>query len=134
MSKTWLIGVAIGCCVSALAADDSPEIARVIDSDLDRIPESTIAPRYPRKARRDRIEGEVQVCFEVDRKGRPRRVAVRTSTHRAFEKPSISAVKNSTFRPLHENEPDSGIKSCRLFIFSLEPAAPESAAQEPAEP
>jgi len=98
--------------------------ARIVDTGLQRIPELTVAPVYPRKARRDRIEGEVQVCFEVDRDGRPRRVAVRRSTHRVFEKPSIRAVKASSFRPLAADAPDPKIKSCRTFVFSLEPTAP----------
>ena len=108
-----------------VAADESPVVARVIDSSTDRIPSQTVAPEYPRKARRDRIEGEVRVCFDVDREGRTRRIAVRTSTHRAFEKPSIKAVRASRFRPVGKDEPVPAIKSCRTFIFSLEPAEKE---------
>ena len=111
---------------SVFAADEQPLVAHVIDSSTDRIPSHTVAPEYPRKARRDRVEGEVQVCFEVNREGRTRRVAVRTSTHRAFEKPSIKAVKASRFRPIGKDEPLPAIKSCRTFIFSLEPAEPAS--------
>lgn len=94
--------------------------ASVIDTDVDRIPEQTVAPKYPRKARRDRVEGEVQVCFDIDRKGRPRRVAVRRSTHRDFERPSIRAVKASRFRALADDQDLQSIKSCRTFVFSLQ--------------
>lgn len=110
--------------VTVVAEDGEAIRARVIDSSLERIPLQTIAPEYPRKARRDRIEGEVQVCFEIDREGRPRRVAVRYSSNRAFEKPSLKAVKASRFRPLSKGEPLPAIKSCRTFIFTLEPVDP----------
>ena len=108
----------------ASAGDEEPFLARVIDSDIERVPLYTVAPTFPRKARRDRIEGEVQVCFEVDRAGYPRRVAVRYSSNRAFEKPSTKAVRASTFKPLGKDDPLPGIKSCRTFIFALEPSEP----------
>lgn len=101
--------------------DDKPLLAGIIDSKTNRIPLHTTAPAYPKKARRDRIEGEVQVCFDVDRKGRTRRIAVRHSTNRLFERPSIRAVKASTFRPLKDDEALPPIKSCRTFVFALQP-------------
>jgi TonB family protein len=113
-----LIGTTAG------AEDEEPFLARIIDSDTGRVPLYTVAPTYPRKARRDRIEGEVQVCFEVDRAGYPRRVAVRYSSNRAFERPSTKAVRASTFKALGKDVPLPGIKSCRTFIFALEPSEP----------
>jgi len=106
---------------SAFAVDEQPAVAYVIDGSTDRIPVHTVAPEYPHKARRDRVEGQVQVCFEVTREGQTRRIAVRNSTHRAFEKPSIKAVRASSFRPIGKDEPLAAIKTCRTFIFSLEP-------------
>lgn len=121
MSRHWVCLLVLTIAVSAAADEDTPATARIIDTDLERMPEQTVAPDYPRIARRDRVEGTVQVCFEIDRKGRPRRVAVRNSTNRVFEKPSVKAVKASTFRPLRDGETAPQIKSCRTFIFSLEP-------------
>lgn len=121
MKRRCLFLVVFIVIVPAVAADEQPLVAYVIDSSTDRIPSHTVAPEYPRKARRDRVEGEVQVCFEVNREGRTRRIAVRTSTHRAFEKPSIKAVRASSFRPVGKDEPLQAMKSCRTFIFSLEP-------------
>jgi TonB family protein len=92
-----------------------------VDSDTDRVPLLTIVPEYPSVARRDRIQGEVQVCFNITRDGYPRRIAVRTSTHRLFEKPSMKAVRNSTWVRLDDDEEISGIKACRTFRFSLVP-------------
>jgi TonB family protein len=110
---------------SAFAVDEQSFVARVIDSSTERVPSHTVVPEYPREARRDRVEGEVQVCFEVNREGRTRRISVRTSTHRAFEKTSIKAVRASRFRPVGRDDPLPAIKSCRTFIFSLEPAEVE---------
>jgi len=106
---------------SILAAEDEVTVAHVVDSISGRMPLQTVVPEYPHKARRDRVEGQVDVCFEIDRQGRTRRIAVRNSTNRAFEKPSIKAVRASTFRPLKDDEGLPLIKSCRRFIFSLEP-------------
>lgn len=117
--------LAVSFAAPAIAADEPPLIAHVIESSTDRVPAHTVAPEYPRKARRDRIEGEVQVCFHVDRNGRTHRIAVRNSTHRDFEKPSIKAVRASSFRPIGKEEPLPAMKSCRTFIFSLEPVEKE---------
>ena len=84
--------LAIALCVTPAAASE------VIDTPMtDRKPLNTVVPVYPEKARRERIEGEVQVCFEITRDGRTRRIAVRKSTHRIFEKPSRRAVRSMRF-------------------------------------
>lgn len=88
---------------------------------LERVPKFTVIPEYPQVARRDRIEGEVQVCFEITRAGRTRRIAVRKSTNRIFEKPAMKAVRASQYEPLPPTAGLSGIKTCRTFRFSLEP-------------
>lgn len=121
MSRWWVVPVLL-IIAQAIAADDAPLAARVIDADTNRVPLLTVIPQYPHKARRDRVEGEVQVCFHIDRAGRTRRTSVRTSTNRVFERPSIQSVRASTFRPLGKDEPLPEMKSCRTFIFALEPA------------
>ncbi len=91
------------------------------DSGTDRVPLHTVIPDYPRTARRDRVEGEVQVCFNITRSGYPTGIAVRRSTHRIFEKPSRKAVRKSTWVPIGKDDPVSGIKACRTFRFNLVP-------------
>ena len=113
--------VALVFATPPVLGDDDPIFAEVTDTDSKRLPAHTVAPQYPHKARRDRVEGEVQVCFDIDREGHPRRIAVRKSSNRAFEKPSIKAVRASTFRPLPEDQPLQSAKSCRTFRFSLQP-------------
>lgn len=126
----WRILAVLVVSASLLAAEEGQQIvARIVDSSSERVPQLTVAPEYPRKARRDRIEGEVQVCFEIDHEGQTQRVSVRNSTNRVFEKPSINAVRASSFRPLEKDETVPSIKYCRTFIFALEPRASEEASR-----
>ena len=99
--------------------------ARFIDENLDRTPSHTVVPPYPHVAMRDRIEGEVQVCYHIDRRGRPYRIAVRHSTHRIFERPARRAVRASSWEPLADGEESSSIKTCRTFRFELTPVLAE---------
>jgi len=114
--------------VATSLAAEAISVARLLREDTDRVPSHTVVPAYPEDARRDRIEGEVQVCYYVDVKGRPYRVAVRKSTNRIFERPSMRAVKASLYVPLQPGEKTSGIKSCRTFRFQLQPRADDNLA------
>jgi TonB family protein len=110
--------VAAWLLTAVAVAEDGVE---QVDSDTDRVPRHTVIPEYPEVARRDRIEGEVQACFEISRDGHPQRIAVRRSTNRLFEKPARKAVRKSTWVPLERDQESSGIKACRTFRFSLVP-------------
>ena len=66
------------------------------------------------------------MCYNIDRQGRPYRIAVRSSTHRIFEKPARRAVKASTYVPLKHGETRTGIKTCRTFRFELEPVVADN--------
>ncbi len=109
----------------AIAAGEAMVEHMPVDTGV-RVPLHTVVPQYPEKARRNRIEGEVEVCFKVSREGRTKRVAVRRSTNRVFEKPSRDAIRQSTYRPLAENMELSGIKTCRTFRFYLSSVAIET--------
>ncbi len=91
------------------------------DTATDRVPLYTVIPDYPKEARRDRVEGNVQVCFKITRAGKPWRIAVRKSTARIFEKPAMRAVRQSSFVPLGPRDDVPAIKACRTFRFYLEP-------------
>jgi len=105
------------------AVAGEPHVTHLPGDGSGRVPVNTVAPVYPVVARRDRVEGDVQVCFNVDREGRPYRIAVRSSTHRVFEKPAIRAIRASRYRPLPEDAEVPGIKTCRTFMFRLESQA-----------
>ena len=107
---------------SAALADEVVEETGQKDTG-ERVPLQTVVPAYPEKARRNRVQGEVEVCFNVNRDGKTSRVAVRRSTNREFERPAINAVRQSTYKPLPEGVKSSGIKTCRTFRFYLSPVA-----------
>ncbi len=121
----------IGLCLLVLAsaaasADESePNVTYVPGDSGERVPLHTIVPDYPELARRERLEGEVQVCFNVDRQGVTYNARVRRSTNRIFEKPALLAVRASTFAALPDEVKLSGIKTCRTFRFNLTPVAIE---------
>ena len=129
--KSKLRSAALAAFIAAATiahAQETTPAADVEDAAGDRVPLQTVVPNYPERARRARVEGEVEVCFDVDRAGRTRNVAVRRSTNRVFEKPARQAVRNSTYRPLPTDKAMSGIKTCRTFRFFLNPVAIEKPA------
>ena len=116
----WLLALLL----SAIShAEEESRVTYLDGQSHERVPLNTVAPVYPAVARRDRVEGDVQVCFNVDREGRPYRIAVRTSTNRVFEKPSIRAIRASRYQSLPEGQAVPAIKTCRTFRFRLESAA-----------
>lgn len=114
--------IAVLLLAASAAAEEAP-VTHPEDGGHERVPLNTVAPAYPEVARRDRVEGDVQVCFNVDREGRPYRIAVRNSSNRIFEKPAIRAIRASRYQPLPKDQAVPAIKTCRTFRFRLEPAA-----------
>ncbi len=110
--------------VTAVAEEDGG-LTHLLDPAAERVPLHTVVPVYPKRALQDRLQGDVEVCFDVDREGRTSRIAVRRSSHRIFEKPAIQAVRTSSYKPLATEEVMSGIKTCRTFRFRLDPVAIE---------
>ncbi len=113
-------------CLLTSASAEEPKVTHVKDDAGERVPLHTVVPAYPKEARRDRVEGEVQVCFNIDAKGKPYRIAVRRSSHRIFEKPAKRAVRASTYKALEPGQRETGIKSCRTFRFTLEPVSADA--------
>ncbi len=123
MRRTASCALPMAALLTAVAAVADAPVKRVDDDGHERVPLNTVAPAYPEVARRDRVEGDVQVCFNVDREGRPYRIAVRSSTNRVFEKPAIRAIRASRYQPVPEDRAVPAIKTCRTFRFRLESAA-----------
>jgi TonB family protein len=107
------------------AANETGGAELIAHETSDRKPSHTVVPVYPERARRERLEGDVQVCFNIDRNGRTHRVRVRKSSHRIFEKPAVLAVRSSRYEALPDAKALSGIKTCRTFRFRLNPVAIE---------
>lgn len=120
-----LVGVAMTLFAPFFAAADDIDFTHLTDDTGERMPINTVVPIYPEKARRERVEGDVEVCFNIDREGQTSRVRVRSSTDRIFEKPAILAARASSYAPLAPQRRLSGIKTCRTFRFRLLPVAIE---------
>lgn len=119
-----LAAILVLTCLPA-HADDGASVTHLIDDTGERKPLNTVVPVYPEQARRERIEGDVEVCFNIDREGRTSRVRVRHSSNRMFEKPAVLAVRASSYTALPPQKRLSGIKTCRTFRFRLLPVAIE---------
>jgi TonB family protein len=120
-----LLSVALLSIALSVSAQDDVDVTHLLDPAGDRKPLQTVVPVYPERALTDRVQGDVQVCFNIDREGRTSRISVRESSHRMFEKPAVLAVRASSYVPLGENKILSGIKTCRIFRFRLDPVAIE---------
>lgn len=107
--------------VSAQGEETVKRTFHLIDSSTDRTPAKTAFPTYPRIARRDRIEGDATVCFKIDTMGRVRSIRVKNYSHRIFRRPSLRAIKDSSFEPLQPHEILSTSRTCRTYRFRLEP-------------
>ncbi len=115
------LAVAALLLVSAVTVADE-EVSEIQEFETDRVPLHTVVPGYPTAAIEQRIEGDVQVCFNVTRGGKPYRIAVRRSDNRVFEKPARDAVRASLYEPVPRGRKLSPAKTCRTFRFRLEPA------------
>jgi len=125
ISSRNLLRFALPLLALTVSAQDESNVTHLLDPAGERKPLQTIVPVYPERALQDRVQGDVEVCFNVDREGRTSRVSVRQSSHRMFEKPATLAVRASSYVPLEDNKVLSGIKTCRIFRFRLDPVAIE---------
>jgi TonB family protein len=126
LAVAWLLGALAGIAMADNDDSDVPRVTHFEDTDSDRAPLVTAVPQYPPKARRDRIEGEATVCFLIDADGHIVRPAVRRTSHRMFAKPSLKAIRKSSYDPLRPDQRLSQVKTCRTFRFLLTPVAIES--------
>ncbi len=122
-----LVGVAVSA--TGQEQDLQPRLSHIQDWQTDRLPLVTAFPDYPSIARRDRIEGEAIVCFRIDTEGKVRSSKIKTSTHKIFVKPSLRAMRASSFAPLRPGQTLDGSRTCRTFRYRLDPVV-----ADPAEP
>ncbi|MBT8084186.1 MAG: energy transducer TonB [Woeseia sp.] len=115
---------------TALADDVVVTNPYILDTSTDRTPLITTFPRYPRIARRDRIEGDATVCFRISSDGRIRRARLRSATHPIFKRAALRAIRASSFEPLAPNQVLATALTCRTFRFRLN-ALPATASTQP---
>lgn len=119
---------ALAIARGVLAQASGPLDIYADDSQPRRSPAATVFPDYPVEERRDRVEGETTICFRINAAGAIVRPKVRSSTHRAFEKPAMAAIRESLFVPLAAGEVESSADVCRVYRFRLKPIAAAKAA------
>lgn len=116
---------------NALAQDAANDARRAPALTRERIPLNSAVPEYPEDARRDRLEGEARVCFRVDERGEVVRPKISSTTDRVFRKPTLEAIRASTFRPLPPGETASPLETCRTYRYRLDPLEPLYVAEDP---
>ena len=105
--------------------DLTPRLSHIQDEDTDRVPVLTAFPDYPSIARRDRIEGEATVCFRIDSRGKVLSARIKRSSHKIFVKPSLRAIRASSYEPLRPGQSLKGSKTCRTYRYRLDPVPPD---------
>ncbi|MBI1851247.1 MAG: energy transducer TonB [Planctomycetes bacterium] len=93
-------GGRIGGTGTAGAMDENLESAFTL-AEIDQKPRAVFqaAPLYPAEMRGKKVEGSVIVIFVVDSDGKVTSPRVEKSSHPAFEKPAVDAVKQWKFEP-----------------------------------
>lgn len=115
---------------NALGQDAANDARRAPALTRERIPLNSAVPEYPESARRDRLEGEARVCFRVDERGEVVRPKISSTTDRVFRKPTLEAIRASTFRPLPAGETASPLETCRTYRYRLDPLEPLYVAED----
>jgi TonB family protein len=93
--------------VSMFAADQGPT------------PVSPPAPTYAFQLRHDEIEGDVTVSYTVTAQGDVKNVAVVNSSHRAFDGPTLAAIKGWKFIPAKKDGVPVSTRVRQIVSFEL---------------
>jgi len=112
-------------------SEQNTQVSHFVDLDTDRVPALTTFPKYPRIARRDRIEGAATVCFKIRADGRISRPVVTDYSHKIFAKPALRAIKKSAFEPLGPGQLLATARTCRTYRFRLDPILADNNTEQP---
>lgn len=95
----FTVDVSLGNAVNKSANENMDEIFSM--GDLDNRPKAVFqtAPQYPSELRKEKKKGQVYLVFVVDRDGKVKNPQVKKSSHPAFEKAALDAVKQWKFEP-----------------------------------
>ena len=90
-------------------------------SEVDRIPQVLyrVAPVFPYEMKQAGISGKVSLLFICDRKGRVRRVQVKSSSHREFEENAIRALREWKFEPGMKDGQPVNVRMLAPFNFNV---------------
>lgn len=84
------------------------------------VPVRTVPPDYPSELRREGVSGLVMLKCNIDEKGDVTETAVEKSSHEAFDKPAIAAVKRWKFKPAKQDGTPVPIKVSIPIKFVFE--------------
>ena len=107
--RLLIAAAALAIATSSLAQGDSAE-RRALKTPL---------PHYPQKALRERIEGDVQVCYVVDINGHVHRPRIAATSHRWFNRAAIRAARGLRYEPADPGAANSRASLCSTFRFRL---------------
>ena len=96
------MGDGIGIGLGMKTASDMVAAIEVFElSQVDKPPTATmvIPPQYPRSLQQSGTAGSVTLVFVLDEKGRVKQPTVEASSHVAFERAALEAVKKWMFEP-----------------------------------
>ena len=75
----------------------------------DYTPVVGVTAPYPKKAYKKKLEGFVELGFQVNSEGRTELIEVIKSTHKIFEKISVSALSKARYIPPERREMESPV-------------------------
>ena len=104
---------------AALAVLPLVSAATVGDNSSIRKPVLITTPEYPKKAFRARVQGDVEVCFEILTDGKVYKPYISSSSDRVFNRSALRAIRSSRF----EADPggERATRGCRVYRFRLKP-------------
>lgn len=79
------------------------------------------SPKYPTKARNERLEGDVTVCYTIDARGKVRRPFVKKSSARVFNRSALRAAKAIVYEAAAPDAANERAPGCSTYRFRLEP-------------
>lgn len=79
------------------------------------------SPKYPTKARNERIEGDVTVCYTIDARGKVRRPYVKKTSDRVFNRAAVRAAKAIIYEAAAPGASNDRAPACSTYRFRLQP-------------
>jgi periplasmic protein TonB len=95
----FTVDVSLNNAVNKGANENMDEVFSMGDLDNRPKPIFQSAPQYPGELRKEKKKGQVYLIFIVDRDGKVKNPQVKKSSHPAFEKAALDAVKQWKFEP-----------------------------------
>lgn len=112
--QTSVCALAAALCLSAAAIEHpaaTPERRALVSS----------TPQYPVKARNQRVEGDVTVCYTIDARGKVRRPYVKKTSNRVFNQAALRAARAIVYEAAAPDAANERAPACSTYRFRLQP-------------